>query len=158
MPEIPNYLAIAKTLYLTVSEVEGNWIKKYDVHGISRDYLINKAKVFAEEGKWTTFSALLAVLIYGLVLLPVAERVVDLEAICVFMNVNLVQTLLADTYFTIHSQHGKRGDVVCGTSLLYKLFMMHMPTRGPFVDTAETSLWAPRIMRLTSYDIVWHIM
>ena len=36
--------------------------------------------------------------------------------------------------------------------------MMHIPTRGPFVDTTETSLWAPRIMGLTSYDIVWHNM
>ena len=92
VPEIPNYLAIAKALYLTVSEVEVNWNKKCDMQGISR-VSDNKAKGFAEEGKWTALNALLAVLIYGLVLLPVAERLVDLAAICVFMNDNPISTL-----------------------------------------------------------------
>ena len=67
--------------------------------------------------------------------MDLAERVVDLAKICVFMNDNSVPTLLADTYFTIHSQHGKRVDMVCGTTLIYKWFMMHIPTKGPFVDT-----------------------
>ena len=51
VPETPNYMAIAKALYLTVSKVEGNWIKKCDMQSISWYYLINKAKGFAEEGK-----------------------------------------------------------------------------------------------------------
>ena len=86
------------------------------------------------------------------------ERLVHLAVIYVFMNGNPVPTLLVDTYYTIHSRHGKRWEVVCGTTLLYNWFMMHLPTRGPFVDTAKTSLWALRIMGLTYYDIVWHIM
>ena len=48
--------------------------------------------------------------------------------------------------------------MVYGITLLYKWFMMHISTRGPFVNTVEPSLWAPRIMGLTSYDIVWNNM
>ena len=34
VPETPNYMAITKALYLNVSKVEGNWIKKCDMQGI----------------------------------------------------------------------------------------------------------------------------
>ena len=34
--------------------------------------------------------------------------------------------------------------------------MLHMPTKGPFVDSEDSLLWSQRIMVLTSYDIVWH--
>ena len=62
---------------------------------------------------WVKFNALLAVLIYGLVIFPDVEKLVDLAAICMFMNLNLVPTILANTYFAIHSRYGKKGVVVC---------------------------------------------
>ena len=44
---------------------------------------------------------------------------------------------------------------MCCAITLYKWLMMHMPTKGSFVHTADSSLWSQRIMGLTSYDIIW---
>ncbi|XP_058726083.1 uncharacterized protein LOC131597400 [Vicia villosa] len=103
---------------------------------------------------WEAFNALLAVLIYGIVMFPNIHKFVDLAAICLFMDKNPVPTLLADTYYSIHSRHGKRGAIQGCLPLLYIWFKSHLPTSGPFVTSIQK--WSQRIMGLTANDIVWY--
>ena len=62
----------------------------------------------ANIGNWDAYYAMLAATIYGVILFPEIKEIVDLAALCVFMNKNLIPTLLADTYHAIHSRHGKK--------------------------------------------------
>ena len=111
----------------------------------------------ANKRLWVEFNALLAVLIYGLVIFPDVEKLVDLAAICVFMNPNPVPTILANTYFVIHSRYGKKGVVVSCMPLFYKWFMYQLLTKRSFVDTHDARTWAPKLMALTSFDITWYM-
>ncbi|XP_058754282.1 uncharacterized protein LOC131627440 [Vicia villosa] len=124
-------------------------------HGFHVKFLIKKADTLAVEKKWKEFNALLAVMIYGLVLFPNIPNFVDLTAVCLFMDQNPVPTLLADTYYTIHSRYGKKGSVGSCLPLLYEWFTSHLPKSGPFVTTKDSQKWPQRIMGLTGNDIVW---
>ncbi|XP_058726072.1 uncharacterized protein LOC131597388 [Vicia villosa] len=66
---------------------------------------------------------------------------------------NLVPTLLADTYYSIHSRYGKGGAIRNCLPLLYTWFKSHLPASDPFVTS--TQKWSQRIMGLTANDIVW---
>ncbi|XP_058756893.1 uncharacterized protein LOC131630118 [Vicia villosa] len=124
-------------------------------HGFHVKFLIKKADTLAVEKKWKEFNALLAVIIYGLVLFPNIPNFVDLTVVCLFMDQNPVPTLLADTYYTIHSRYGKKGSVGGCLPLLYEWFTSHLPKSGPFVTTKDSQKWPQRIMGLTENDIVW---
>ncbi|XP_058787622.1 uncharacterized protein LOC131661972 [Vicia villosa] len=102
---------------------------------------------------WEAFNALLAVLIYGIVMFPNIHKFVDLAAICLFVDKNLVPTLLADTYYSVHSRYGKGGAIRNCLPLLCTWFKSHLPTSGPFFTS--TQKWPQRIMGLTGNDIVW---
>ncbi|XP_058768986.1 uncharacterized protein LOC131642835 [Vicia villosa] len=95
-------------------------------------------------------------MIYGLVLFPNIPNFVDLTAICLFMDENPVPTLLADTYYAIHSRYGAKGAVGGCLPLLYEWFISHLPKSGPFVTTRDSQKWPQRIMGLTANDIVWY--
>ena len=154
VPEEPDFAAIAKALYLSLSDVKNRWRRNKITCGLNVEFLKAKAQEKVKEGCWDAFYALLAVLIYGVVLFPDVENLVELAAICVFMNKNPVPTILADTYYAIHSRHGKKGFVVCCVPLLFKWFMAQLPITGFFVESSLK--WAQKIMALTSFDIKWH--
>ncbi|KAI5409700.1 hypothetical protein KIW84_055228 [Lathyrus oleraceus] len=78
---------------------------------------------------------------------------VDYVAVIIFLGGNPVPTLLADTYYAIHSRHGKGGAIRCCLPLLLRWFMSLLPVSGPFVDAQSTHKWTQRVMSLTSYDI-----
>ncbi|XP_058769283.1 uncharacterized protein LOC131643147 [Vicia villosa] len=122
VPEKPRMDQIASALYLSMKDVTGNWKPNGGTHGLHVKYLIKKADALAVEKKWKEFNALLAVMIYGLVLFPNIPNFVDLTAVCLFMDQNPVPTLLADTYYTIHSRYGKKGSVGGCLPLLYEWF------------------------------------
>ena len=82
-----------------------------------------KVKEMENKGHLDAYYALLAATIYGVVLFPDIKEIVDLATLCVFMNKNLVPTLLADTYHAIHSRYGKKGVVACCVPIIYKWFM-----------------------------------
>ncbi|XP_058766113.1 uncharacterized protein LOC131639646, partial [Vicia villosa] len=95
-------------------------------------------------------------MIYGLVLFPNIPNFVDLTAICLFMDQNPVPTLLADTYYAVHSRYGTKGAVGGCLPLLYEWFISHLPKSGPFVTTRDSQKWPQRTMGLTANDIVWY--
>ncbi|XP_058734080.1 uncharacterized protein LOC131605788 [Vicia villosa] len=125
-------------------------------HGFYVKFLMRKADALVIEKKWKEFNALLAVMTYGLVLFPNIPNFVDLTAICLFMDQNPVPTLLADTYYAVHSRYGTKGAVGGCLPLLYEWFTSHLPKSGPFVTTKDSQKWPQRIMGLTANDIVWY--
>ncbi|XP_058769140.1 uncharacterized protein LOC131643006 [Vicia villosa] len=155
IPEKPKMDRIAGALYLSMKDVTGNWKSNGGTHGFHVKFLIKKADALAVEKKWKEFNALLALMIYGLVLFPNIPNFVDLTVVCLFMDQNPVPTFLADTYYTIHSRYGKKGSVGGCLPLLYEWFTSHLPKIGPFVTTKDSQKWPQRIMGLTANDIVW---
>ncbi|XP_058755009.1 uncharacterized protein LOC131628160 [Vicia villosa] len=153
VPEKPDLNNIANALYLSIEDVLGNWKKNGNTHGFYMSFLVEKAQELANKNMWEAFNALLAVLIYGIVMFPNIHKFVDLAAICLFVEKNPVPTLLADTYYSVHSRYGKGGAIRNCFPLLYTWFKSHLPTSGPFVTS--TQKWHQRIMGLTGNDIVW---
>ena len=68
VPNEPDYDSITKALYLSLSDVKGNWRKKGTTSGLSEDFLICKAREMATKHQWVEFNSLLVILIYGLVI------------------------------------------------------------------------------------------
>ncbi|KAI5438463.1 hypothetical protein KIW84_024268 [Lathyrus oleraceus] len=155
VPKEVDFRVVAKALYLSIKEVSDNWKSSGDVVGLPLKYLVRMAKEEAKKGNWEAFNAQLAILIYGVVLFPSMPNFVDFAAVTIFIGGNPVPTLLADTYYAIHSRHGKGGAIRCCLPLLLRWFLSLLPTSGPFVDAQNTHKWTQRIMSLTSYDIRW---
>ncbi|XP_050918792.1 uncharacterized protein LOC127136252 [Lathyrus oleraceus] len=156
VPEEPDFQLIANTLYLGIREVKEHWsMEKSGAYGIPLKFLADKADYYANNGSWVIFIRLVAMMVYGAVLFPDVENLIGLAAICIFIGRNLVPIILVDTYYAIHSQHGKRGAVVCCLPLLYKWFLIHLPVKGPFIEIRGTLKWSKRVMDLTSFDITW---
>ncbi|XP_058722777.1 uncharacterized protein LOC131594613 [Vicia villosa] len=133
-----------------------NWKPNGGTHGFYVKFLMREAETLADKEKWKEFNALLAVMIYGLVMFPNIPNFVDLTAICLFLDQNHVPTLLADTYYAIHSRYGKKGSVRGCLPILYEWFSSHLPKSGAFVTTRDSQKWPQRIMGLTANDIVWY--
>ncbi|GAU51995.1 hypothetical protein TSUD_417970, partial [Trifolium subterraneum] len=132
--EEPPMREIDKALHLTSAEVS-SWLedKKNDrkrvSKGFSRSVLEAKAQALLEKKDWKPFNAMLALLVYGLVLFPDVENFVDFSAIGVFIARNPVSALLADLYYSLHIQYeGRRkGILSCCVPLLQEWLMSHLP-------------------------------
>src|ERR1043165_6352229 len=107
--DTPDFEAIAKALSLRVSEVRDNWVPKDRTCGLPLGFLLSKDDKFVKNSCWGNFNTILAAIIYGTVIFHVVEKFVDFSSISVFMNDNPVPAILDDTYYAIHSRHGKRG-------------------------------------------------
>ncbi|XP_058746177.1 uncharacterized protein LOC131619052 [Vicia villosa] len=156
IPKDLNFKLIAAALYLSIKEVSDNWKSNGGVSGFSLKFVVRKAKEEFEKKNWNAYNALLAVAIYGIVMFPNVPNFVDSAAVHIFMGKNPIPTLLADTYYAVHSRYEKGGGAItCCLQLLFIWFLSLLPSKGPFVKTRETLKWTRRIMSLTSYDIQW---
>nr|AAQ82036.1 unknown [Pisum sativum] len=155
VPKEVDFRVIARALRMSVKEVCDNWKPSGEVVGMPLKFLLRVAREEAEKGNWEVFHAQLAAMIYGIVLFPSMPNFIDHAAISIFIGGNPVPTLLADTYYAIHSRHGKGGAIRCCLPLLLRWFMSLLPASGPFMDTQSTLKWTQRVMSLTSYDIRW---
>ncbi|KAI5439334.1 hypothetical protein KIW84_024929 [Lathyrus oleraceus] len=144
-----------RALHLGIKEVTDNWKSSGDVVGLPLKFLLRIARGEAEKGNWEAFHAQLPIMIYGIVLFPSMPNFVDYAAVTIFIGGNPVPTLLADTYYAIHSRYGKGGAIRCCLPLLLRWFLSLLPVSGPFVDAQSTHKWTQRVMSLTSYDIRW---
>ncbi|KEH27822.1 hypothetical protein MTR_5g041255 [Medicago truncatula] len=145
-------LVIAKDLYLKTSDVSNHLITKSHIRGFTSKYLLEQANLSST--CQDTLEAILALLIYGLILFSNLDNFVDMNAIEVFHSKNPVPTLLADTYHAIHDRTLKgRGYILCCISLLYRWFISHLPSS--FHDNSENWSYSQRIMALTPNEVVW---
>src|ERR1051325_7765447 len=74
---------------------------------------MEKAFNFVEAGSMVSFDAVLALLIYGLVLFPSIPSYVDINTIRIFLIGNSIPTMLGDTYFSIHHRIVKEMELSC---------------------------------------------
>ncbi|KAI5393370.1 hypothetical protein KIW84_060484 [Lathyrus oleraceus] len=155
VPKEVDFRVIVRALHLSIRDISDSWKTNGDAVGMPLKFLLRVARGEAEKGNWEAFHAQLAVMIYGIVLFPSMPNFVDYAAVCIFIGRNPVPTLLADTYYAIHSRHGKGGALRCCIPLLLRWFMSLLPVSGPFVDAQSTYRWTQRVMSLTSYDIRW---
>ncbi|XP_050890996.1 uncharacterized protein LOC127096475 [Lathyrus oleraceus] len=147
---------ITLALGLKVSEVVDNWDVKGPFSVFSRKFLEDQAKKMEKEGNWEAFYAVLAVLIYGIILFPNIDHFMDHLAVRIFLSGNPVPFLLADIYYTIHDRHEKKGGIVlCCAQLLHAWFRSHMPEEGPFVSKELKPF--QKLASLTSSHVKWYI-
>ncbi|KAI5445327.1 hypothetical protein KIW84_013528 [Lathyrus oleraceus] len=103
------------------------------------------------------FEAIFVLLIYGLVLFPNIDKFVDVNAVRIFSALNLVPTLLGDTYFSLHLRNAKDGGaIVCCLPLLHKWFISHLPQTLAFKENKGCLRLSTRLMFLINDDISWY--
>ena len=96
-----------------------NWETKSGVKGLLAKFLIEKAQLFLDAMSFHAFEEILALLIYGLVLFPNPDQLIDVNTIKVVMSRNPVPTLRGDILHSFHMRTmRKRGILVCCTLLL----------------------------------------
>ncbi|KAK2416958.1 hypothetical protein QL285_021697 [Trifolium repens] len=155
--EIPTPEDVALALQLEDQDSMSFQVLKTGVQGFARKALEDKAQFVLEKGNWKAYNAILALLIYGLVLFPNVKDFIDITAIGVFLTKNPAPTLLGDFLYSLHDRNGTRrgGQISCCAPLVQKWLMSHLPDKGPLVDN-ESLKWSERLNSLTEKDIRWY--
>src|ERR1051325_5703039 len=146
---------VAAALHLPIREIGPKLVEK----GISRRFLEQRAEELAvSEENWMSFSAVLALLIYGVVLFPSNDDdYISQPAIGVFLSDNPVPALLADILLNIHIRYEKKkGVVMCCSILLYSWLKSHIPQRGPWAKILENLSWSQKLDSLTATGVFWY--
>ena len=103
-------------------------MKKGGILGLTSEFLIGRANVFAQDGSMDAFEAILVLIICGLALFPNIDGFVDVNTIRIFLIGNPIPTLLGDMYFSLNLRNSKGGGaIVCCVPLLYKWFISDLP-------------------------------
>lgn len=77
------------------------------------------------------FKAVLALLIYGIVLFPNMYGFIETSSICLFLTQNSAPTLPTYIYYYLTLRREKKGGtILCCASLLHKWFLSHLPNKG----------------------------
>ena len=99
---------------------------------IPRKHLEEKAKALAVQGEWASFIDILVLLVFGVVLFPNTDGLVDLVAIDAFLAYHYskespVVAVLADAYDIFDRRCEKRGArIVCCTTVPYIWLVSHL--------------------------------
>ena len=100
----PSLARISKIVQISAQELDRRKQVENGVVGIPRKYLEAKARILAGKGEWAPFIDILALLIFGGVLFPNVDGLVDLAAIDVFLAYHnhkespVVAMLVYDTF------------------------------------------------------------
>ena len=123
---IPKEIALA--LHLQRSDIVANWENKSGVKGFLAKFLFAKAQLFWDALDLQVFEEILALLIYGMVLFPNPDQLINVNAVKVFLSRNMMPTLLGDILHSLHACTMKRkGIIMCCTPLLTRWFISHLP-------------------------------
>ncbi|KAK2456455.1 hypothetical protein QL285_003820 [Trifolium repens] len=154
--ESPTTEGLAEALHLKKKEIS-SLQESRGIEGLSRASLEAKAQEALSAGNWKAHNAILALLIYGLVLFPKCDRFIEMSAVGVFLTGNPAPTLLADLLYSLHDRRGVKrgGQVVCCVPLLMVWFLLHMPESGPFVDDKSLK-WSEKLCSLTEKSVRWY--
>ena len=85
-----------------------NWETRSGVKGFLAKFLLEKAQDCWDTLDLQAFEEFLALLIYGMVLFPNPDQLIDVNAVKIFISRNLVPTLLRDVLHSFHSRTMKR--------------------------------------------------
>ena len=100
--------------------------------GILRQRLEERAETLADQGEWTSSIDILALLVFGILLFPNVDGLVDLAVIDVFLayhhnKESSVIAVLADAYDTFDLRCEKSSArIVCCTPALYVWLVSHI--------------------------------
>ena len=100
--------------------------------GIPRKHLEEKAKALVDQGEWASFVDILALLVFGVILFPNVDGLVDLAMIDTFLayhhnKESPIVAVLADAYDTFDWRCKKSGSrIVCCTPALYVWLVSHI--------------------------------
>ncbi|XP_050895792.1 uncharacterized protein LOC127102467 [Lathyrus oleraceus] len=104
----------------------------------------------------------MALLIFGLVLFPNMEKLIDAAAISLFWAVKVknedpVPALLADVYHTLHLRFKKKGGLMlCCIPLLYQWFVSHVFKEVDTIKRMDGYEWSQKLVGLTENTIIWY--
>ncbi|KAH1210136.1 hypothetical protein GmHk_15G044515 [Glycine max] len=128
----PSLARISKIVQISAQELDHRKQVENGVVGILRKCLEAKARVLAGKGEWAPFIDILALLIFGGVLFPNVDGLVDLAAIDAFLayhnhKESPVVAMLADLYDTFDRRCEKsNARIVCCTLALYVWLVSHL--------------------------------
>ncbi|XP_050877261.1 uncharacterized protein LOC127081015 [Lathyrus oleraceus] len=146
---------LASVSGIEVGELAASWAPKGTDKGFTRKFLEGHAWRFTKVKKWDSCIAVLALLIYGIVLCPNIDNFIDHAAVNIFLSGNLVPFLLADFYHTFHTRHEKKGGTfLCCAPMLHIWMKTHMPLTGPFVS--KDLSWCQKFASLSSSTVQWY--
>ncbi|XP_050916294.1 uncharacterized protein LOC127131412 [Lathyrus oleraceus] len=146
---------LASVLRIDVGELAASWAPKGDDKGFTRKFLEGHAWKLAKEKKWESCIAVLALLIYGIILFPNIDNFIDRVVVEILLSCNPVPFLLVDFYHTFHTRHKKKGGpFLCYASLLHIGMKTHMSLVGPFVS--KDLPWCQKFASLSSGTVQWY--
>ncbi|KAH1213547.1 hypothetical protein GmHk_14G041479 [Glycine max] len=128
----PSLARISKIVQISAQELDHRKQVENGVVGIPRKYLEAKARILASKGEWAPFIDILALLIFGGVLFPNVDGLVDLAAIDAFLayhnhKESPIVAMLADLYDTFDRRCEKSNTrIVCCTPVLYVWLVSHL--------------------------------
>ncbi|KAH1213724.1 hypothetical protein GmHk_14G041627 [Glycine max] len=157
----PSLARISKIVQISAQELDHRKQVENGVVGILRKYLEAKARILASKGEWAPFIDILTLLIFGGVLFPNVDGLVDLAAIDAFLayhnhKESPVIAMLADLYDTFDRRCEKSSTrIVCYTPALYVWLVSHLfhqevrhacPLEGQLLANREGASvnWFPR--------------
>ncbi|XP_058765017.1 uncharacterized protein LOC131638476 [Vicia villosa] len=153
--EIPRLEDVSAALHLPRSDIKKAWVNKGEYTGLPIDFLYSQAEILINAASMDALEKVLAFLIYGQVLIPRYDKIVDVIAIKIFISNNPVPTLVGDLLHSIHHRSSKgKGCVLGCTPLLHKWFISHLPCS--VIKNKEGWTWVQRVVRLSYDDIVWN--
>ena len=145
---------IALALHLQWSDIMANWETRSGVKGFLSKFLIDKAQLFWDDMDFQDFEEVLALLIYGLVLFPNPDQLIDVNVVKTFLSCNLVPTLLGDIMHSLHTHTmNRKGTIMCCIPLLSRWFISHLPQS--LMKNEQGLRWFQRLMSLAHSDIHW---
>ncbi|XP_058733678.1 uncharacterized protein LOC131605323 [Vicia villosa] len=152
--ETPKLEDVAAALHLPRSEIKKVWVNKGEYTGLPIDFLYNQADILINATSMDALEKVLACIIYGQVLFPRYDKIVDVIALKIFISNNPVPTLLGDLLHSIHHRSSKGKGCILGCApLLHKWIISHLSRST--IKNEEGWTWAQRIIKLSYNDVIW---
>ena len=165
-------LTLSGIMKIHPRELESARVNKKGVQGFTPKFLESHLHQLADQENWETFMDVLALTLYGLMLFPNVEDLVDYAAINAFIasktrGENPVPAILADVYIALQLCYdmGKR-KLMCCLPVLYVWFLSRIGEKGinaqcPVEEVMQRKLerttnWGEFLSRLTQDKIKWH--
>jgi hypothetical protein len=167
----PSISRIAKILKVTEEKLKRN--QKKGTTGFLQSFFEESAHELAKVNDWDAFMEVLALTIFGVVLFPSADGIIDLAAIDVFLafkeKKNPTHAMLGNVYYTLNYCHEKKGKrIICCLPVLYIWLVNHMYDNRcqrpcPIDDFNNCDVkektkqeWAHRLVNLNEKTVLWY--
>jgi len=128
----PSMARVAKVVKISAQELDRVKTNRNGVVGLPRKSLEEKAKALADQGEWTSFIDILALLVFETILFPNVDRLMGLVAINAFLayhhsKESPIVAILADAYDTFDLRCEKSSTrIICCTPALYVWLLSHV--------------------------------